>query len=36
LLVAERVDEILPKLFEAARLVPEPEKEMAPIAAERM
>jgi hypothetical protein len=36
LLVAERVDEILPKLFEAARLVSEPEKEMAPIAAERM
>ena len=36
LLVAERVDEILPKLFDAARLVPEPEKEMAPIAAERM
>jgi uncharacterized protein (TIGR00730 family) len=36
LLVAERVDEILPKLFEAACLVSEPEKEMAPIAAERM
>jgi uncharacterized protein (TIGR00730 family) len=36
LLVAERVDEILPKLLEAARLVSEPEKEMAPIAAERM
>jgi uncharacterized protein (TIGR00730 family) len=36
LLVAERVDEILPKLFEAARLVSESEKEMAPVAAERM
>jgi uncharacterized protein (TIGR00730 family) len=36
LLVAERVDEILPKLLEAARSVSEPEKEMAPIAAERM
>jgi uncharacterized protein (TIGR00730 family) len=36
LLVAERVDEVLPKLFEAARSVSEPEREMAPIAAERM
>jgi uncharacterized protein (TIGR00730 family) len=36
LLVAERVDEILPKLLAAARMVSEPEKEMAPIAAERM
>jgi hypothetical protein len=30
------VDEILPKLFEEARLVVEPEKEMVPIVAERM
>ncbi len=36
LLVAEKVDEILPKLFEEARLVAEPEKEMVPIVAERM
>jgi uncharacterized protein (TIGR00730 family) len=36
LLVAERADEVLPKLLEAARSVSEPEKEMAPIAVERM
>jgi uncharacterized protein (TIGR00730 family) len=36
LLVVEKVDEILPKLFEEARLVAEPEKEMVPIVAERM
>jgi hypothetical protein len=36
LLVAEQVDEVLPKLFEAARPVSEPEKEMTTIAAERM
>ena len=36
LLVAERVEEILPQLFEAARAVLEAEKEMTPIAAERM
>jgi uncharacterized protein (TIGR00730 family) len=36
LLAAERVEEILPTLFEAARAVSEAEKEMAPIAAERM
>jgi uncharacterized protein (TIGR00730 family) len=36
LLVAESVDEVLPMLFEAARSVSEPEKEMAPSAAERM
>jgi uncharacterized protein (TIGR00730 family) len=36
LLVAKRVDEILPKLIEAARLVSEPEKEMSTLAAERM
>jgi uncharacterized protein (TIGR00730 family) len=36
LLVVEKVDEILPKLFEQARLVAEPEKEMVPIVAERM
>src|SRR5215470_8972382 len=36
LLMAERVEEILPKLIEAAKAVPEIEKEMAPVAAERM
>jgi uncharacterized protein (TIGR00730 family) len=36
LLVAARVDEVLPKLMEAVRSVPEIEKEMAPVAAERM
>ena len=36
LLVAERVEEILPKLFEAARAVSEAEKEMTPVAAEKM
>src|SRR5438128_921862 len=36
LLVAERVDEVLPKLLEAARAVAERDKEMTPIAAERM
>src|SRR5256885_9051658 len=35
-LVAERVEDILPKLLEAARVVAEPEKEMTPVAAERM
>jgi len=36
LLVADRVEDILPKLFEAARAVSEAEKKMTPIAAERM
>jgi uncharacterized protein (TIGR00730 family) len=36
LLVAERVEEILPKLFEAARSVSEAEKQMTPVAAERL
>jgi uncharacterized protein (TIGR00730 family) len=36
LLVAERVDHILPKLRAAARSVSEPEKDMTRIAAERM
>src|SRR6266540_2164321 len=36
LLVADHVEEILPKLFEAARSVSEAEKEMTPVAAERM
>src|SRR5712671_5009167 len=36
LLVAERVEEILPKLLEAARSVSEPENEMTSVAAERM
>ena len=36
LLVADRVEEILPKLFEAARLVPEAEKQMTPLTDERM
>ena len=35
-LVADRVEEILPQLFEAARAVSEAEKEMTPVAAERM
>jgi uncharacterized protein (TIGR00730 family) len=35
-LVADRVEDILPKLFEAARAVAEPEKEMTPAAAEGM
>jgi uncharacterized protein (TIGR00730 family) len=35
-LVVQRVDEVLPKLIEAARTVSEAEKEMAPIVAERM
>jgi hypothetical protein len=35
-LVADRVEDILPKLNEAARAVSEAEKEMAPIAAEKM
>jgi uncharacterized protein (TIGR00730 family) len=36
LLVAERVDDILPKLIEAAHAVPEEAKEMAPVVAERL
>src|SRR5438105_5011500 len=36
LLVAERVADIVPKLQEAARAVGEAQKEMAPVAAERM
>jgi uncharacterized protein (TIGR00730 family) len=36
LLVAERVEDILPKLIEAARAVPEEAKEMAPVVAERL
>jgi uncharacterized protein (TIGR00730 family) len=35
-LVAERVDEILPKLIEAARAVSEADKAMAPAVAERL
>ena len=35
-LVAEAVEDILPQLFAAARAVSEAEKEMAPIAAEKM
>jgi uncharacterized protein (TIGR00730 family) len=35
-LVAERVEEILPQLIEAARAVSEAEKEMAPAVAERL
>ena len=35
-LVTDRVEEILPRLLEAARMVSEAEKEMTPIAAERM
>jgi uncharacterized protein (TIGR00730 family) len=36
LLLAERVEDILPKLFEAARAVPEEAKEMTPVVAERL
>jgi uncharacterized protein (TIGR00730 family) len=36
LLQAERVEDILPKVIAAAQPVPEIEKEMAPVAAERM
>src|ERR687888_857383 len=36
LLVAERVEDILPKLLAAARAVSEAEKQMTPVAAERM
>ena len=36
LLVTERVEQVLPKLFEAARFVSEGEKQMTPVAAERM
>ena len=36
LLMAERVEEILPKITEAAKAVSEAEKEMVPVAAERM
>jgi uncharacterized protein (TIGR00730 family) len=36
LLVADRVEDILPKLSEAARAVAEAEKEMAPVIAERL
>ena len=35
-LVTERVEDILPRLLEAARMVSEAEKEMTPVAAERM
>src|SRR5439155_1807883 len=35
-LVAQRVEEILPQLLAAARAVSETEKEMTPVAAERM
>lgn len=36
LLMADRVEDILPKIIEAAIAIPEVEKEMAPAAAERM
>ena len=36
LLVADRVEDILPKLQEAARAVAEPQKEMTPVVAERL
>jgi uncharacterized protein (TIGR00730 family) len=36
LLVAKRVEDVLPMLFEAIRQIPEPAKEMTPIAADRM
>jgi hypothetical protein len=34
--VTDRVEEILPHLLEAARAVSEADKEMTPVAAERM
>jgi uncharacterized protein (TIGR00730 family) len=36
LLVANRVEDILPKLSEAARVVTEPQKDMKPAIAERL
>jgi uncharacterized protein (TIGR00730 family) len=36
LLVADRIEDILPKLFEAARAVLESEKDMAPVVADRL
>jgi len=36
LLVANRIEDVLPMLFEAARKVPEAAKDMTPVAAERM
>jgi uncharacterized protein (TIGR00730 family) len=36
LLVADRVEDILPKLLQAARAIPESAKEMAPTLAERL
>jgi hypothetical protein len=36
LLVADRVQDILPKLIDAARVVPESDKEMAPVVAENL
>jgi uncharacterized protein (TIGR00730 family) len=36
LLVADRVENILPTLFEAARAIPESEKEMTPVVADRL
>jgi hypothetical protein len=36
LLVAERVEQILPQLLEAVRAVSEAEKEMTPVTAEKM
>ncbi len=36
LLVADRIEDVLPKLNEAVRAIPEVAKEMAPIGAERM
>jgi hypothetical protein len=35
-LVANRVEDILPKLSEAARVVTEPQKDMKPAIAERL
>jgi uncharacterized protein (TIGR00730 family) len=36
LLVANRIEDILPKLQEAARAIAEPQKEMTPVVAERL
>jgi uncharacterized protein (TIGR00730 family) len=36
LLVADRVEDVLPKLFDAARRISERDKEMAPVVADRL
>jgi len=36
LLIADRVEDILPRIVEATKAIPDSEKEMAPVTAERM